>query len=98
MARVEVQEQAAYTFEGSLAHWYRPLPAPPPHSSLPPAPPTTQLIQAQEGVEEVPQARAGASLPPPSLFFIWQVNNLNFKPTSAGEQDCKISNIDLSLY
>ena len=66
--------------------------------SPPPCPPTTQLIQAQEGVEEVPQARAGASLPPPSLFFIWQVNNLNFKPTSAGEQGCTFSFFDSSLW
>ena len=63
MARVEVQEQAAYTFEGSLAHWYRPLPAPPPHSSLQPAPPTTQLIQAQEGVEVGAPGKGGCLSP-----------------------------------
>ena len=45
MARVEVQEQAAFTLEGSLAHWYRPLPAPhhtapyhlPPHNTAHPS-------------------------------------------------------------
>ena len=63
-----------------------------------PPPAITQLIQAQQqGVGE-PQARAGASLPPPSLFFIWQVNNLNFKPTSAGEQGCTFSFFDSSLW